>query len=117
MIIHLDQSPEEILNLVAKTLIHFDYEIDKLDKEYLTISTKPILAKNILNYYIKVKVVDQSVEFQFYSSMDITINGVSSEGYSLSNFKGQKGSPNYEASTKLFSVVNSLNSSIQFFEK
>jgi hypothetical protein len=57
------------------------------------------------------------VEFQIYSSFDITINGVGSAGYSLSDFKGQKGSPNFEASNKLFSVVNSLNPEIQFFEK
>jgi len=117
MVIQMDFSSEEILNLVARSLVEFDYEIDKLDSQFLTISTKPILAKNILNYYIKAKVIELKVEFQIYSSLDLTINGISSEGYSLSNFKGQKGSPNYEVSNKLFLVVSSLNPEIRFMEK
>lgn len=117
MLIQLDKDALEILELSAKALIEFDYEIEKIDKEYFTISTKPRLVKNILNYYIKVKVIDQKAEFQIYSSMDITIYGVNSEGYSLTNFKGQKGSPNYEAAMKLFSILNSLNPEIQFLEK
>lgn len=117
MLIQLDKDALEILELSAKALIEFDYEIEKIDKEYFTISTKPRLVKNILNYYIKVKVIDQRAEFQIYSSMDITIYGINSEGYSLTNFKGQKGSANYEAVMKLFSVVNSLNPEIQFLEK
>lgn len=117
MLIQMDKDALEILNLIGKALIEFDYEIEKIDKEYFTISTKPRLVKNILNYYIKVKVIDQRAEFQIYSSMDITIYGINSEGYSLTNFKGQKGSANYEAVMKLFSVVNSLNPEIQFLEK
>lgn len=117
MVIQLDKNKEEILDLVARSLTQFDYEIEKIDKEYFTISTKTRLAKNVLNYYIKVKVLGRNAEFQIYSSMDISINGVSSEGYSISNFKGQKGSPNHEATMRLFSVVNSISSSIQFLEK
>lgn len=117
MLIQMDKDALEILNLIGKALIEFDYEIEKIDKEYFTISTKPRLVKNILNYYIKVKVIDQRAEFQIYSSMDITFYGINSEGYLLTNFKGQKGSANYEAVMKLFSVVNSLNPEIQFLEK
>lgn len=117
MIIELVSNPDESLILIAKELVKFDFEIEKIDKEFLIVSTKPRLAKNILNYYIKVKVIDQKAEFQIYSSMDITIYGINSEGYSLTNFRGQKGSPNYEASMKLFSIVNSLNPEIQFLEK
>ncbi|MFC5191106.1 hypothetical protein ACFPIK_04960 [Algoriphagus aquatilis] len=117
MLIQLDKDAPEILELCAKALIEFDHEIEKIDKDYFTISTKPRLAKNVLNYYIKVKVIDQKAEFQIYSSMDISIYGINSEGYSLTNFKGQKGSANHEAVMKLFSVVNSLNTEIQFLEK
>ena len=117
MLIQLGKEAPEILELCSKALIEFDHEIEKIDKEYFTISTKPRLAKNVLNYYIKVKVIDQKAEFQIYSSMDISIYGINSEGYSLTNFKGQKGSPNHEAVMKLFSVVNSLNTEIQFLEK
>jgi hypothetical protein len=117
MVIELEPLSDENLTLIAKELIKFDFEIEKIDKEYFTISTKPRLAKNILNYYFKVKINNQKAEFQIYSSMDITIYGISSEGYSLTNFKGQKGSANYEAVMKLFSVVNSLSPEIQFLEK
>lgn len=117
MVIELESFSDENLTLIAKELIKFDFEIEKIDKEFFTISTKPRLAKNILNYYFKVKINDQKAEFQIYSSMDITFYGINSEGYSLTNFKGQKGSANYEAVMKLFSVVNSLNPKIQFVEK
>lgn len=117
MVIELESFSDENLTLIAKELIKFDFEIEKIDKEFFTISTKPRLAKNILNYYFKVKINDQKAEFQIYSSMDITFYGINSEGYSLTNFKGQKGSANYEAVMKLFSVVNSLNPEIQFLEK
>lgn len=65
MVIQLEQTSDEILNLAAKALVQFDYEIEKLDKEFLTISTKPRLIKNILNYYIKVKSLDNQQIFKY----------------------------------------------------
>jgi hypothetical protein len=117
MTIPIEGDKGEFLSIIARSLISFDYEIENLDKEFFIISTKPLLVKNVMNTYIKVKLNDSKAEFQNYTSMELSIGGVNTKGFELSNFRGQKGSPGYEASMKLFQVVSSISSKIEYLEK
>lgn len=117
MIIPVEGDKMEFFSHVAKSLISLDYEIENLDREFFLMSTKPILVKNVLNTYIKVRINESKAEFQNYTSMELSISGINTKGFQLSNFKGQKGSPGYEASMKLFHVVSSISNEIEYLEK
>jgi hypothetical protein len=116
MIIETEESGEDLLMKIGRHLVDKDYEIDNLDKDFLTMTTKPRLVKNVLNTYIRVKVSGNKAEFQNYTSMDLDL-GVRTAGYDLSNFRGQGGSPGRVASDNLFKIVNELNDNIQYAQK
>jgi ACT domain-containing protein len=114
MIITMEGEEDEIIKKVARNLVAFDYQIDKMDKDFFVIVTKPLLIKNVLNTYIKVTVSANKVEFQNYTSLDLQMGGINTAGYSKTDFRGQKGSANYEAASMLYKLVLNFNREINY---
>jgi hypothetical protein len=106
---------DEPLNEIAKKLMAQNFDIEVMDEELQYIRTMP-MSKNYIDWQVRVKVIGNKVEFQNYTSFKITVNGISGEGFELTNFKSAKG-PYRDASNGLFVLVSSFGKEIEYFKK
>tara|TARA_R110000823_G_scaffold70449_7_gene162475 strand:- start:3215 stop:3643 length:429 start_codon:yes stop_codon:yes gene_type:complete len=113
MVVVMDS--EDALTEIAKKLMSENFDIEVIDQDLQYLRTMPI-TKDWIDWQVRVKVNGNKVEFQSFTSSKIRVNGVSGEGFELTNFKSPRG-PYREISEGLFVFVSSLGKKIQYFEK
>lgn len=113
MVIQSDEP--DFINVIASRLLDDGWMIDDLDEKLGTIRTLPRAVASV-QWQIRVRVKDNKAEFQNHTSMELTLYGVTSSGWTLTNFKSPPGSYG-KISDGLYILVSSINPEIEYFKK